>query len=213
MSCTATNFFIFTMPVSRSTATSAICTPATPELDSLDALAPERRALDLQRLHAQQAAGFLPTEALLGVALVLDAAIPGDQGVGADLQLIGDQLFDLLQRVEPGMAARFGNAAHRDASARGRAVGKLRAADVDLDGLDGQSKRFGQHDGEYRSRAGAQVLAAGEHFDAAVGMDLDGATRRNAAALPGVNRHAQPGDDRTVGRTLAVQMPLGFSNP
>ena len=74
-SCTATSRFIFTMPVSMSTETSAICTPPTPWLFSRHGLARVVLAHLGDRLLAQLPAGRLPGQALRGVALDLDVAV------------------------------------------------------------------------------------------------------------------------------------------
>ncbi len=73
-----------------------------------------------------------------------------------------------------------------------------------------QSERLGQHHRDHGAGAGAQVLAAEEGFDAAVGMDFNQAGRGVPAPLPGVDGHAQSRDDRALLGALTVLVPLGL---
>ena len=105
--------------------------------------------------------------------------------VGLDFQLLGDQLVQLRP-------ARRARCARLDSLTpptvvlppEGPLAGYFELPMLTLMADDRQAKRFGQHHGDDRARAGAQVLAAQEGFDAAVGMDLDQAARADGRRRP-----------------------------
>ena len=77
--------------------------------------------------------------------------------------------------------------------------------------VDRQAEGFGDDHARWHVRVPVPMSwLPSERFDAAVGMDLHGAGRAVPAAAPGVDGHAEAGDDRAVLVALAVRMPLVF---
>ncbi len=73
--------------------------------------------------------------------------------------------------------------------------------------LTGKAERFGREHRDDRPRAGAEVLRADLHHDAAVGGDVAVRAAAAAAAAPLVGRHAEAVLDRT-GRRIAGHVAL-----
>ena len=193
-----------TMPVSMSTVASANCTPLVPL--PRQALLP--LAVDRDRLGADQLARVLPRQPFDGVALDVDAAAFGDQ---------------IRPASTPSVGATFANSASSASTDVTRIAGIADAAvvlppDPPLNGsiespisglhrADRQAERFGRDHRDDRARAGADVLRAALHDDAAVGRDVDVRLRSAAGAAPAMRRHAHAGLDRP-GRLIAGRMTL-----
>src|SRR5687767_12940245 len=105
---------------------------------------------------------------------------------------------------------RFANRTNGRAAAGTAADWILGAADVDLDILVGQTKRFGHDLSNHRASAGAEILCAAESFHRSIGIDFQQAVGLIRSATPGVQSNAESIDDGSAGLALAMGMPLGF---
>ncbi len=157
-------------------------------------------AFDLER-HFQQPAGILPGADFLVV--LPDAAAEGVQIVAVDTVLLSDLVIDLPESIECCPANRTADAADRNRTARRVCRRVFVTADVNLDRVQRQTQRLGQHHRNDGSGSGSQVLAAKHHLGRAIGMNPNAARRPPGSTTPAVHRDADSALDGAVAFALS----------
>ena len=137
-----------------------------------------------------------------------DLAAFRSERIGIDFVLLGDEIEDLPEGIQCGPAVGAADAAHGRAPAGRTGARILARADVDLHHFQRNAEGLGEHDGDDRPRARADVLAAGGGFHRAVGIDLHGAGSGMSPAAPGVQSHAEAAFHAPFALAFPVGMPV-----
>ena len=148
------------------------------------------------------------------VALDVHAAAGRDQRRGFDAEHRRDLLLQRVERLDRRHPDGRADARGGRAAAGQRADAVVGVADLRRDPLGRQSQGVGGDNGNQRARAGAEVLRADAHDDAAVGGNLAVGLRRSAtAAAPRADRHAHARLERTgcgIARRVALAPAEGL---
>src|SRR5262249_48423573 len=149
----------------------------------------------------------LPSEALVGIALDLDAAIDCFELIGLHAEGRRHRFEQLVESVDCGLTGGRGDSADGGGTTRSARYRERVVADPQLDRVEGQAQSFRRHLHDDGLGAGAEILAAQLYLDRSIVIDDGAAVAGVSAAAPSVDGQTQAALDRAVA-ALPARMPV-----